>query len=229
MYACMPESVCLRVGTCMYICVCVFCFNGSYWGAGPWSKGPTCSGFVSAVPAGAPWNMAFTNLDYTALFISWWKPSKSAKRDVGIQASRLLWNLKKNYILQDALEALKEPGWKSFPRDHLSTSPIRSPLAVGVGFQVEGAENRSGNRAPLPPKSDPSPHKPSPKTVYFLVFKISMSNTSAGYWRAGVTAVLEKIRSPQRRRMGSPGGWEMHEIICCLLFCLKYVFNSLPF
>lgn len=51
--------------------------------------------------------MAFTNLDYTALFITRWRSSKNARRDLGIYASQLLFNPKKHYILWDVFAGIE--------------------------------------------------------------------------------------------------------------------------
>lgn len=65
--------------------------------------------------------MAFTNLDYTALFITLWKISKNARRDAGIYASQLLFNPKKHYFLLDVFCQ----DWKSLCENTL----IRTILA----------------------------------------------------------------------------------------------------
>lgn len=64
------------------------------------------------------------------------------------------------------------PSWG--PSQHLTHW-----IPSGCGCCVSGG----GHRKPFwkqSPQSDPSPHKPSPKTVYFLIFKFSTANISAG-------------------------------------------------
>lgn len=76
-----------------------------------------------------------------------------------------------------------------------------------------------------PPVRSQSVQAPSAKIVYFLIFKFSISNMSAGYYRIRATAVL-KLEAQRGSQLGRFGARRIGEIICCLLFCLKYILNS---
>lgn len=195
MYAWVCELACGYVYMC--VCVCVFCFNGSYWGTGPLAKGPHAVGSFLLFPQGLHeiWHLQIWTKQH---YLSHGGNGPKVLREMlAFGQAHYCWTQRRTTFSRMHWRHWKSqcenPSWGPFQhRTHWIPS--------GCGCCVSGG----GGTKLLWTKSDPSPHKPSPKTVYFLIFKINMSNISAGYWRAGVTTVLEKVRSPQRRWTGKP-------------------------
>lgn len=219
--------VCLSLWACMWVCVCVCGYVCSVLMVVteelvPEAKGPHAVGSFLLFPQGLHeiWHLQIWTKQH---YLSHGGNGPKVLREMlAFGQAHYCWTQRRTTFSRMHWRHWKSqcenPSWGPFQhRTHWILSGCGCCVSGGGGTKLFWKQSP-------PPKSDPNPHKPSSKTVYFLIFKISTSSPSTGYWRAGVTTVLEKVRSPQRKPWWPRNAWNY-----LLSPLLSYVFNSLPF
>ena len=138
--------------------------------------------------------------------------------------SQLLLNPKKHSVLWDASEALKEPVWGAFRRSTSAPGRASDPLWLWVlCFRGRGQKTFLETESPSPITVHTSQ---VPRLCIFLfsssVYQIYLLAISG---LEPPLCLKKKVGGHRGGRLGRFGACRIDEIICYLLFCLKYILN----